>query len=57
MMGRDLIKETTLNEYLENPKSGNKPLLYDTHLGKLAPDQIDQYGYGAATNPFILKGF
>ena len=41
MMGRDLIKETTLNEYLENPKSGNKPLLYDTHLGKLAPDQID----------------
>jgi molybdopterin-containing oxidoreductase family iron-sulfur binding subunit len=41
MMGRDLIKETTLNEYLENPKSGNKPLLYDTHLGKLARDQID----------------
>ena len=41
MMGRDLIKETTLNEYLKNPKSGNEPLLYDTHKGKLAPDQID----------------
>ena len=41
MMGRDLIKETTLNEYLKNPKAGNEPLLYDTHKGKLAPDQID----------------
>jgi len=41
MMGRDLIKETTLSEYLQNPKSGNEPLLYDTHVGKLAPDQID----------------
>ena len=41
MMGRDLIKETTLQEYLKNPKSGNEPLLYDTHKGKLAPDQID----------------
>ena len=41
MMGRDLIKETTLDEYLNNPKSGNEPLLYDTHKGKLAPDQID----------------
>ena len=41
MMGRDLIKETTLNEYLKNPKSGNEPLLYDTYKGKLAPDQID----------------
>ena len=26
MMGRDLIKETTLNEYLKNPKAGNEPL-------------------------------
>ena len=41
MMGRDLIKETTLQEYLKNPKAGNEPLLYDTHKGKLAPDQID----------------
>ena len=25
MMGRDMVKETTLNEYLKNPSSGNEP--------------------------------
>ncbi|MDA7768324.1 TAT-variant-translocated molybdopterin oxidoreductase [Flavobacteriales bacterium] len=40
MMGRDLIKETTLAEYIADPKAGNPDLLFDTHKGKLFADEV-----------------
>ena len=40
MMGRDLVKETTLQEYIKNPKSGNYRDKYYTHEGKKTADQV-----------------
>lgn len=33
MMGREIVKETTLSEYKKDPKSGNAQLLLATHKG------------------------
>jgi molybdopterin-containing oxidoreductase family iron-sulfur binding subunit len=40
MMGRDLIKEATLTDYIADPKAGNPDLLFDTHKGKLFADEV-----------------
>ena len=34
MMGRDIVKETTLADYILDPSSGNKQVKYLTHEGK-----------------------
>ena len=43
MMGRDIVKETTLNEYIKNPSSGNHRETYETYKGKLPSDQVSLY--------------
>ena len=39
MMGRSLIKETTLSDYIKNP-SQNPDITFDTHKGKLFADEV-----------------
>jgi len=40
MMGRSLIKETTLEQYNADPKSGNPDIMFETHKGKLFADEV-----------------
>lgn len=40
MMGRSLIKETTLSEYIKDPKAGNPDITFYTHKGKLFADEV-----------------
>ena len=40
MMGRDMIKETTLSEYIKDPSSGNHREKYLTYDGKKTSDQV-----------------
>ena len=40
MMGRDIVKETTLAEYIKNPASGNHTELYHTHDGKKKASEV-----------------
>ena len=40
MMGRDIVKETTLAEYIKNPASGNHTDLYHTHDGKKKASEV-----------------
>lgn len=41
MMGRDIVKETVLEEYKKDPHSGNHPVMMRTHEGLKSPDTID----------------
>lgn len=41
MMGREIVRETTLDEYVKNPKAGNAPVLITTMEGKKRPDQVN----------------
>lgn len=41
MMGRHIVKETTLEEYLTNPQAGNEPEHLETYKGKLKPTEVD----------------
>ncbi len=43
MMGRDIVKETTLQDYVKNPKSGNHRDTYHTFKGDLPSDQLSLY--------------
>jgi MoCo/4Fe-4S cofactor protein with predicted Tat translocation signal len=44
MMGRDrIVKETTLSEFVNNPKAGNEQMLLETHKGPLEPGKISLY--------------
>ncbi len=43
MMGRDMVKETTLSEYIKNPSSGNYREKYYTYKGKLPADKVTLY--------------
>ena len=43
MMGRDMVKETTLSEYIKNPSSGNYREKYYTYKGKLPSDKVTLY--------------
>ena len=40
MMGRDLIKETSLSDFIKNPKSGNEDVTYATHKGNLLAEDV-----------------
>ncbi|MGC6428173.1 MAG: TAT-variant-translocated molybdopterin oxidoreductase [Flavobacteriales bacterium] len=40
MMGRDLIKETTLADFIKDPKAGNHDETFATHKGDLPADQV-----------------
>jgi len=40
MMGRDLIKETTLADFIKNPKAGNPDVTYETNRGKLLAEEV-----------------
>ena len=43
MMGRDIVKETVLADYIKNPSSGNKRVTYPTFKGDLPADQLSLY--------------
>ncbi len=43
MMGRSIVKETTLKEYLKNPKSGNKDFKLESYKGKVSPNELSLY--------------
>lgn len=43
MMGRDIVKETTLAEYIKNPSSGNDRVTYPTFKGDLPSDKLSLY--------------
>ena len=43
MMGRDIVKETSLAEYIKNPSSGNYREKYYTYKGKLPADEVSLY--------------
>jgi len=40
MMGREIVKETTLEDFIKNPYSGNKQATYATHNGDKPADQV-----------------
>ena len=41
MMGRNIVKETSLEEYKKDPKAGNPDLLLASHEGKKRPDFLN----------------
>ena len=43
MMGRDIVKETTLSDYINNPSSGNHRDTYPTFKGDLPSDKLSLY--------------
>ena len=43
MMGRDMVKETTLSDYIKNPSSGNKRVTYPSFKGNLPADKLSLY--------------
>ena len=43
MMGRDMVKETSLSDYIKNPSSGNKRTTYPTFKGDLPADKLSLY--------------
>ena len=40
MMGREIIKETTLADYIKDPSSGNEPLTFATHSGPQPAEKV-----------------
>jgi MoCo/4Fe-4S cofactor protein with predicted Tat translocation signal len=40
MMGRDIVKETTLADFIQNPKAGNPDITYATHKGNLPGSEV-----------------
>ncbi len=40
MMGREIVKETTLADYINDPTSGNETVLYATHDGKKKASEV-----------------
>jgi len=41
MMGRSIVKETTLAEYVANPAAGNPPVMIPTHYGSKPAAQVN----------------
>ena len=41
LMGRDIVKETVLEEYKKDAKAGNHPEELHTHSGKVIPTSVD----------------
>jgi molybdopterin-containing oxidoreductase family iron-sulfur binding subunit len=58
MMGRQIVKEATLEEYKKDSKAGNEDLLYATNLtntkieGKASAKELDLWGNFENTNHF-----
>jgi Fe-S-cluster-containing dehydrogenase component len=53
MMGREPVRETTLGEFIKDPKSGNPLDLISTANGKKRPEELDIWA--TATNPGFEK--
>ena len=43
MMGRDMVKETTLSDFIKDPKSGNPDVKFATHIGDVLAQDISLY--------------
>ena len=43
MMGRDMVKEANLDEYIKNPKAGNPDVTFETHIGTQLATDITLY--------------
>ncbi len=43
MMGRDIVKETTLSDFIKDPSSGNDRVTYPTFKGDLPADKLSLY--------------
>ena len=43
MMGRDMVKETTLSDFIKDPKSGNPDVKFATHIGDMLAQDISLY--------------
>jgi len=41
MMGRAIVKETNLDKYVKDPKSGNPDVMLETYLGKVKATEMD----------------
>jgi MoCo/4Fe-4S cofactor protein with predicted Tat translocation signal len=41
LMGRAIVKETNLDKYLKDPKSGNPDVMLETHKGKMKATDVD----------------
>jgi molybdopterin-containing oxidoreductase family iron-sulfur binding subunit len=41
LMGREIVKETVLSEYLKDPKAGNEDEMLVTHSGKVKMAEVD----------------
>ncbi len=41
MMGRAIVKETNLDQYIKNPKAGNPDVLIETYKGKKKAKEVD----------------
>ena len=53
MMGREIIKETTLKDFIKNPYAGNKQVTYATHNGLQPADKVTLWdGHDHSTGHF-----
>ena len=43
MMGRQIVKETTLSEYLNDPKAGNQDMKFASYKGDVKPSELNLY--------------
>jgi len=41
LMGRNIVKETNLDQYLKDPKSGNPDIMLETYKGKMKATDVD----------------
>ena len=53
MMGRDIVKETSLSEWLKDSKAGNPPVEIASPYGKLSPEKLDLWS--TEKNPGHVK--
>ena len=43
MMGRKIVKETTLGEYLKDPEAGNEAMKFASYKGDVSPSELNLY--------------
>jgi molybdopterin-containing oxidoreductase family iron-sulfur binding subunit len=53
MMGRDIVKETSLAAWIKDPAAGNPPVLIDSPYGKKTPEELDLWA--TADEPAFAK--
>ncbi len=56
MMGRDIIKETTLAEYIKDPSSGNDREKYLTYDGKKTSDEVTLWDEHKDNSKYFYSG-